>query len=82
MKNEYKNILRVEIIKKESKFKKIIKNIIDQIYEVFFNILKDPINNIFWECISLIIQYLQLILFSLDETVSYLFLKIIVFEFI
>lgn len=73
MKNDYKNILRVETVQKDSVFKKIIQNVIDGAYEVFFYILKDPINNIFWESISLIIQYLQLILFVLDETVSFLF---------
>ena len=82
MKNEYKNIIRAEVVKKESKYKKIVENIIDRIYEVFFYILKNPLDNIYWECISLIIQYLQLIIFVLDESVSIPFLKNIVYEFI
>lgn len=82
MKNEYKNIIRAEVVKKESKYKKIVENIIDRIYEVFFYILKNPLDNIYWECISLIIQYLQLIIFVLDESVSIQFLKNIVYEFI
>ena len=82
MKNEYKNIIRAEVVKKESKYKKIVENIIDRIYEVFFYILKNPFDNIYWECISLIIQYLQLIIFVLDESVSIQFLKNIVYEFI
>ena len=82
MKNENKNIIRAEVVKKESKYKKIVENIIDRIYEVFFYILKNPVDNIYWECISLIIQYLQLIIFVLDESVSIPFLKNIVYEFI
>ena len=82
MKNEYKNIIRAEVVKKESKYKKIVENIIDRIYEVFFYILKNPLDNIYWECISLITQYLQLIIFVLDESVSIQFLKNIVYEFI
>ena len=82
MKNEYKNIIRAEVVKKESKYKRIVENIIDRIYEVFFYILKNPLDNIYWECISLITQYLQLIIFVLDESVSIQFLKNIVYEFI
>ena len=82
MQSDYKNILKVEIEKKESKTREKIQYILDGIYEVFFYILKDPLDNFWWECISLFIQYLQLIIFTIDEAVSNYFIKHIVFEYL
>ena len=70
MQSDYTNILKVEIVKKESKTKEKIQYILDGIYEVFFYILKEPLDNFWWECISIVIQYTQLIIFAIDETVS------------
>ena len=80
MQIDYKNILKDEIDKKESKTREKIQYILDGIYEVFFYILKEPLDNIWWECISLVIQYLQLIIFTIDELVSNYFIKNIVFR--
>ena len=76
MQNDYKKILKVEIDQKESKSNEIILNILDGVFEVFFYILKNPLDNFWWECISLVIQYSQLIIFTIDETVSNYFIKI------
>ena len=70
MQTANKVLLNIEIIEKISKTKEKIQNIFNGIYELFFLIIKNPIDNIWWECISLIIQYMQLIIFVLDETVS------------
>ena len=70
MQTDNKVLLNIEIIEKISKTKEKIQNIFNGIYELFFLIIKNPIDNIWWECISLIIQYMQLIIFGLDETVS------------
>ncbi len=70
MQTDNKVLLNIEIIEKISKTKEKIQNIFNGIYELFFLIIKNPIDNIWWECISLIIQYMQLIIFVLDETVS------------
>ena len=82
MKNEGKKILRAEIIIKESKIKIQIKELLDGFYSLFYFILKNPLDNFYWECISLIIQYLQLIIFIVDETVSLLTFKNIVLEYL
>ena len=65
---ENKKLLNAEIIKKESKVK--IKEFLEGIYELFYLILKNPLDNFWWECFSILIQYIQLIIFTLDEKVS------------
>ena len=70
MQNESKKILDAEIIKKQSKTKIRIKGTFEAFFSTFYFILKNPLDNLWWECISLIIQYIQLIIFALDETVS------------
>jgi len=71
---ENKKLLNAEIVKKESKIK--IKEFLEGIYELFYLILKNPIDNFWWECISILIQYIQLIVFTLDEKVSILFFRL------
>ena len=65
---ENKKLLNAEIIKKESKVK--IKEFLEGVYELFYLILKNPLDNFWWECFSILIQYIQLMIFSLDEKVS------------
>ena len=75
MLSENKKILNAEIIKKESKTKEKIKQFLQGIYAIFFYIVKNPLDNFWWECISISIQYLQLITFIFEETVSIFLLK-------
>jgi hypothetical protein len=65
---ENKKLLNAEIVKKESKVK--IKEFLEGVYELFYLILKNPLDNFWWECFSILIQYIQLMIFSLDEKVS------------
>jgi len=65
---ENKKLLNAEIVKKESKVE--IKEFLEGIYELFYLILKNPLDNFWWECVSITIQYVQLMSFSLDEKVS------------
>ena len=73
MQNESKKIFSAEITKKQSKIKITIKGLFEGLFSIFYCILTNPLDNVWWECISLIIQYLQLIIFMLDETVSFYF---------
>ena len=47
---------------------------IEEIYEgfnsLFYFILKDNFDNFWWECISLTIQYSQMLIFIVNKTVS------------
>ena len=74
MQNESKKILDAEIIKKDSKIKSKIKELLEGFFYTFYFILKNPLDNLWWECISLLIQYLQLITFAFDEAVSFYYL--------
>ena len=78
--NENKKILNAEIIKKESELIEKIRKILESIYVIFYYILKDPLDNFWWECFSLFTQYAQLIIFTFDETVRINF-YIIVLEY-
>ena len=79
MNNENKAILKAKIIKNESKFLRKLEDYIDGLYSLFYLILKNPLENFWWECISITIQYSQLLVFIIDKTVSLLFfIKIIV----
>jgi hypothetical protein len=72
MQKDAKKILSGEIIKKPYKLKTFIKNFLDGFFSIFYYLLKNPLDNVWWECISLIIQYIQLIILIIDETVSFL----------
>jgi hypothetical protein len=80
MQNEDKKILSAQIIEKESKIKSNIKWILEGFFSLFYLILKNPLDNLWWECISLIIQYFQLIFFVFDDTVSKYSFKNIVLD--
>ena len=70
MNYENNSILKAEINKKEYKLIKIIEEFYEGSYSLFYLIMKNPIDNFWWECISLTIQYSQLLIFIIDETVS------------
>jgi len=70
MNNENNKILKANINEKESKILKKIEENREGLYELFYLLLKNPLNNLWWECISISIQYSQLLIFIIDETVS------------
>ncbi len=68
--NEKKDILSAKINKKESKFNEKIKALHESFFALFYFILKNPFDNFWWQCISLSIQYAQMLLLILNSTVS------------
>ena len=70
MNYENNSILKVDINEKEFKLIKIIEEFYEGFYSLFYLIMKNPLENFWWECISLTIQYSQLLIFIIDETVS------------
>jgi hypothetical protein len=70
MNYENNSILKAEINEKEYKLIKIIEEFYEGLYSLFYLIMKNPIENFWWECISLTIRYSQLLIFIVDETVS------------
>jgi hypothetical protein len=76
MNNENNAILKVETSKKESKLRKFIEENIEGFYSLFYLILKNPLDNFWWECISITIQYSQLLIFIINQTVRKNFIYI------
>ena len=70
MNYENNSILKAEINEKEYKLIKKIEEFYEGSYSLFYLIMKNPLENFWWECISLTIQYSQLLIFIIDETVS------------
>ena len=74
MNNENKAILKAKIENENSNLLKKVEEFYEGFYALFYLILKNPFNNFWWECISLSIQYTQLLVFIIDDTVSKNFL--------
>ena len=69
-----KKILKAEIVKKKYKIYKKIEDFYEGFNKLFYFILKNPLDNFWWECISLSIQYIHMLIFIVNETVSIKFL--------
>ena len=72
---------RKEISNAQFEFKKfsiymIYKNCLDNLYELFYYMIKDSSTGFWWESLTLIFEYLQLIIYIIDEKVS-LYINII-----
>ena len=74
MNNENKAILKAKIENEKSNLLKKVEEFYEGFYALFYLILKYSFNNFWWECISLSIQYTQLLVFIIDDTVSKNFL--------
>jgi hypothetical protein len=46
------------------------KELHESFFALFYFILKNPVDNIWWQCISITIQYAQMLLLILNSTVS------------
>ena len=60
--NEKKEILNVKIYKNDSKFNERIKELHESFFALFYFILKNPFDNIFWQYINITIQYTKMLL--------------------
>lgn len=74
MLKEKHSLLYLNINKTNSLLYDIINKIYKSLYSLFDLILEDPFENILYECINIILGYLQLIIYILDRTVSQFFI--------
>ena len=76
--NEKDKIIKANFQKKDSKLFEKIEEFYEGFNALFYFILKNPLNNFWWECISLSFQYCHLLVFIINQTVSiqYFFLLI------
>ena len=70
MNNDNNGILKAKVGKNESKLLTKIEEYYEYFYLLFYLILKDPLDNFWWECISITIQYSQILILVVNDTVS------------
>ena len=83
MLKEKNSLLIFEIKERKSVVRQFLRNIYESLYSLFDSILEQPIENMWYESIIIILGYLQLIIYIFDKTVSkktklfYLYLNIV-----
>ena len=70
MNKDNNGILKAKVGKNESKLLTKIEEYYEGFYLLFYLILKDPLDNFWWECISITIQYSQILVLVVNDTVS------------
>ena len=65
-----KEIINFELTKKHFSFYSKYKTTLENLFELFYIILKEPFSNIWWESITLFLEYFQLLIYITDEKVS------------
>ena len=63
-------LLNIQINKKVSSINKLYKDFTEGLYALICFMLDDPIENFWYECISISLGYFQLIIYIIDESVS------------
>ena len=66
--NDY--LLNLNLENKKKIFSQIHKILYEALYELFFLILKSPIENLLFEIVTFLLSYLQILMFIFNETVS------------
>ena len=65
-----KEIINIELKKKNFSSYTIYKSCVENLFELFFYILKEPFSNFWWESFTLFLEYFQLLIYITDEKVS------------
>ena len=63
-------LLDIEITKKRAIFIEFYNTFAESLYTLFDLILKDPIENFWYECFNILLGYFDLIAFIFDSTVN------------
>ena len=63
-------LINIQLKEKTSKIIIFYKDFIEGIYALFCLLLDNPIENFWYECISMSLGYFQLLIYIIDETVS------------
>lgn len=67
--NDNNAILKINLNKGKSESNKFVE-FYNALFTIFYFILQKPFDNFWWECVSIIIQYVQLLIFIIDTSVS------------
>ena len=71
MLKEKNPLINIQINTKNSRITIFYKDFVEGLYGLFCLLLDDPIENLWYECISSSLGYFQLLIYMIDETVSY-----------
>ena len=75
-------LLDIKIKKKRVVFIEFYNSFTKSLYSLFDLILKDPIENFWYECFDILLGYFQLIAFIFNSTVNILLTKFYLYSFI
>ena len=70
MLKEKNPLLQLKLKNEKTFIRKILHNILQSLYALFELILENPIENFWFEILSIFICYIQIIMFIFNETVS------------
>ncbi len=70
MLKEKNPLLQLKLKNEKTFIRKILHNILQSLYALFELILENPIENFWFEVLSIFICYIQIIMFIFNETVS------------
>ena len=65
-----KEIINIDLRKKNFSYYTIYKICLENLFELFYYILKEPFSNFWWEAFTLFLEYFQLLIYITDEKVS------------
>ena len=65
-----KKLILAKMQQSDSYIQNRIRDCLESVFLVFHFILKNPLENFWWECISVIIQYADMFLYLTNKTVS------------
>ena len=75
-------IMKAEINNKKNELNKKIEEFYIGLNALFYLILKNPLDNLWWESISITFQYSHMILFIVNRTVSIKFIIVIISSYL
>ena len=70
MLKEPNTLIRLNLVKKPIFISNTLKLIFESLYELYRYILEDPFENFWFECIGIIMGYMQILLYLIDKTVN------------
>ena len=76
MLKENNPLLKLDIKVKKSYLSSIIFKVLESFYSLFDLILEDPLENFWYEIVSIILGYIQILYYLIDKTVSIFFINI------
>ena len=67
---EKSSLLKIKLNKKELLIIKFYRNFVEGLYALFCFMLDDPVENFWYESISISLGYFQILIYVIDESVS------------